>query len=198
MQQTRHLLRLALGIALVFGTAAATLPGSVAAQEKPKAKPPATPKTKPETKTKPKTKPTSAGPKKAAGNTDGAKPDPGKKAGKPGKQAKTERPKKKPRPRATVATDDVYFGDAKTFSKPAEVDADIVYAEIPAYKEVVKLKLKASQPRYQLLMSKASRAFSRAVRKAAKKHGYDLVAKPGSVKGAKEIADITQHVIDAL
>ncbi len=116
------------------------------------------------------------------------------KAGK-GDDAKAKKKKKR---KATVDKASVYWGDAKAFKKPAEVDADRVYAEIAEYKKIRDDDLKPGSVQYELLLSKASRRFLAAVKKAAKKHGYDLVAMPGSVKNADSVADISQYVIDAL
>lgn len=203
----RHatLSRLALALCAALLCASGVIVGpqtDVAAQEKPdgKKKAEAEKKKAEDAKKKPPPKKDvakDAGKKKKADAGKQAE-EPKKKVGKPKKKDEPKPEKKPAKPRPTVNPSDVYFGDGRAFRKPAEVDADLVYAEISAYKEIRDQKLKAGTPRYQLLLSKASRAFTRAVRKAAKKHGYDLVAKPGSVKGAKEIADITQHVIDAL
>lgn len=89
----------------------------------------------------------------------------------------------------------VYVGDARKWEKPAEVDADLVYAKIDEYKEIVDKGLKPGDPKYELLISKASRRFMCAVKKTAKDGGYDLVARRGSVKGADSVSDITSDVI---
>lgn len=111
----------------------------------------------------------------------------------------TKEEKKEPeKPKKSVAASDVYFGDSREWAKPAEVDPDQVYAKIDEYKEILDKGLKAGDPKYELLMCKASKRFSCAVRKAAKDGSYDLVAKNGSVKGVDSVPDITADVIAKL
>jgi len=102
---------------------------------------------------------------------------------------------KKDEKKKSVDPADVYVGDAKKWDKPAEVDADKVYAKIDEYKQVVDGSLKPGDAKYEILMSKASKRFCAAVKKAAKDGGYDLVAKIGSVKGVATPPDITADVI---
>jgi hypothetical protein len=103
------------------------------------------------------------------------------------------------KPARTVDPEAVLAGDPKSdWQKPASVDPDLVYAEIEEYKKIVEEKLDASDPRYQVLMSKASRRFACAVRAAAKDGSYDLVARTGAVKGVDHVPDITADVIKKL
>jgi len=102
------------------------------------------------------------------------------------------------KPKKSVDAADVYFGDAKTWDKPAEVDANQVYAKIEEYKQILDDGLKPGDAKYELLLSKASKRFSRAVKKAAKDGGYDLVARLGSVKGVDSVPNITSDVIAKL
>lgn len=94
----------------------------------------------------------------------------------------------------SVDADAVYFGNARDFSKAAEVDPDSVYAEIEEYKKILRDKLQASDPEYGILMSKASKKFLAAVRAAAKDGSYDLVARCGAVKGCGTLPNITADV----
>ena len=93
---------------------------------------------------------------------------------------------------------EVYYGDAAHWKKPAEVDADAVYAEIPEYKRIVADGLEPDDPKYQLLMNRASKRFVAAVRKAARDGKHDLVARRGSVRGVKDVPDLTAAVIERL
>ncbi len=104
--------------------------------------------------------------------------------------------KKKPRPTVDAAA--VYFGNASNFHKPAEVDTNRVWAEIPEYKKLLEDELEPGSAAYELLLEKASRRFTSAVRKAARAGGYDLVARSGSVKNVTDVPDLTQSVIDRL
>jgi len=105
---------------------------------------------------------------------------------------------KDPEPKKTVDPEAVFYGDARDWKKPAEVDASLVYAEIEEYKQIREEKLQASDARYGVLLSKANKRFKCAVRKAAKDGEYDLVAKIGSVKGVDSVPSITSAVIGKL
>lgn len=107
-------------------------------------------------------------------------------------EAEAEKPKK------SVDADAVYVGDSREWSKPAEVDADAVFAKIDEYKEIVDGKLEPTDPKYGVLMCKVRKKFLAAVRAAAKDGGYDLVARVGSVKGVENVPVITQDAIAKL
>jgi hypothetical protein len=109
-----------------------------------------------------------------------------------------DEPVKKEAEKPSVDAADVYLGNAANFRKPAEVDANAVYAEIPSYKKILEDDVEPGSARYELLMTKASRRFKSALRKVARAGGYDLVARLGSVKNAPDVPDITQDVIDHL
>jgi hypothetical protein len=102
------------------------------------------------------------------------------------------------KPKKSVDPADVYYGDATKWEKPAEVDADKVYANIDEYKEIIDKGLKPGDAKYEILMCKASKKFSKAVKKTAKDAGYDLVARKGSVKGVESVPDITSDVVSNL
>lgn len=100
--------------------------------------------------------------------------------------------------KSSVAPENVYLGNAANFTKPAEVDADAVYAEIAEYKRVRDESIQPGTAEYDLLMSKASRRFYKALRQAQKDGGYDLVARSGSVTSPDAVPDVTADVIAAL
>jgi hypothetical protein len=106
-----------------------------------------------------------------------------------------DKDKDKDKPQKSVDAADVYYGDAKKWEKPAEVDADKVYAKIDEYKQIVDGGLKPGDAKYEILMCKASKRFHAAVKKAAKDGGYDLVAKLGAVKGVATPPDVTSDAI---
>jgi hypothetical protein len=106
-----------------------------------------------------------------------------------------DKEKDKDKPKKSVDADDVYVGDAKKWDKPAEVDADKVYAKIDEYKQIVDGGLKPGDAKYEILMCKASKRFYAAVKKSAKDGGYDLVAKIGAVKGVSTPPDVTSDAI---
>lgn len=97
----------------------------------------------------------------------------------------------------------VYHGTADSFSAPATVERDTVFAEISAYKQIEKEGLKDNHPRYWILLQKANDVFKKALEKVAKDGSYDLIAETGSVQGKgknkkKTPPDITQQAIDAV
>lgn len=98
----------------------------------------------------------------------------------------------------TVDAERVYFGDARHWKKPAEVDSDAVFAKIPEYQEILDQKLGPSDTRYGVLMSKVRSKFRAAVCAAAKDGSYDLVAAVGAVKGVAGVPLITDAVIAKL
>jgi Skp family chaperone for outer membrane proteins len=112
--------------------------------------------------------------------------------------AKEAEKKEAEKPKKAVDSADVYYGDSRAWAKPAEVDPDQVYAKIDEYKEILEKGLKPGDAKYELLLCKASKRFTCAVKKAAKDGTYDLVAKSGAVKGVEEVPDLTADVIAKL
>ena len=92
----------------------------------------------------------------------------------------------------------VYYGSLKDCSKPAQVVAKTVFAEIPEYQEIKKKGLDDADPEYWSLLAKANDKFYKAVAKTAEKEKYDCVVEKGSSDKAKDGPDITQEVIKAL
>lgn len=62
---------------------------------------------------------------------------------------------------------EIYYGNASSFSAPAMVDLDAVYAQIPEYREILDRNLDENSPRYHYLMRAASDKFVAAVASAA-------------------------------
>ncbi len=92
----------------------------------------------------------------------------------------------------------VYYGQSGSFSNPAEVSAAHVFAEIDEYKQIAEEGLTPDDPLFWSLIEKANRTFHRAVKRSAKRLGYDLVAEAGSIEtepGDPQIPDITAAVI---
>lgn len=98
----------------------------------------------------------------------------------------------------SVEASAVFYGDMRSWEKPAALDDDAVYREIPEYQEVCDKKLATDDPKYGILMSKARAKFRRAVRKVAKDKGFDLVARVGSVRGVDDVPVVTQDVVSKL
>jgi hypothetical protein len=93
----------------------------------------------------------------------------------------------------------VYYGDPRATKKPAVVDADKVFGEIPEYKKIRDDGLTEKDARYAVLLHKATCKFKKAVKKAAEKGAYDLVANTGAVTWeGHDIPDVTDDALGAL
>ena len=96
----------------------------------------------------------------------------------------------------------VYSGNPRLFQRPAVVSCDRVYTRIPEYQEILRRGLTDKDPRYHLLMKRATARFSAALKKMARKHNHDLVAERGAMRKqnpkASDIPDRTDDVIRAL
>lgn len=96
----------------------------------------------------------------------------------------------------------VYYGNHRLFQRPCEVSCDRVYQHIPEYQEILRRGLTDKDPRYHLLMKKATERFSSAVKKMARGKRHDLVAELGAVrkvrKKAPDVPERTNDVIKAL
>ncbi len=93
----------------------------------------------------------------------------------------------------------VYLGSGKHPKTPAVISVDRVWAEIPEYKTIIEEGLTDEDPRYHLLMKKASRRFEGALAKEAKRESYDLIAEVGAVKvlkKGKKIPNTTAGMIE--
>lgn len=102
-----------------------------------------------------------------------------------------------------VDSDKVYYGSADSFTSPATVERDKVFAEITPYKRIEKEGLNEKHPRYWILLQKANDIFRKVLKKVAKDSSYDLIAENGSVKGKgknkkKPPPEVTQDAIDAI
>jgi len=94
----------------------------------------------------------------------------------------------------------VYYGSGKHPKTPAACRADDVWAEIPEYKKIVEEELTDSDPRYHLLLKRATKRFQSALKKLAHREGYDMIAEDGAVKAVgedkKDIASATNDLIE--
>ena len=92
----------------------------------------------------------------------------------------------------------IYYGNPKKkVTKPAVLSLSKVYKQIPAYKKIISENLKESDARYHLLMAEATTLFRRALKKAARSDGYDLVAEIGAISlgPGKTLPEITELII---
>jgi hypothetical protein len=93
----------------------------------------------------------------------------------------------------------VFLGDVNKYSRPAQIDGDRVFLEIPAYREIVERKLAPRDPEYYPLFQKANGIFLKALRQIARERGFDLISKLNPIEARGEtIPDITAEVLAAL
>lgn len=97
-----------------------------------------------------------------------------------------------------VDSDGIYYGEGKHPRAPAVTRADDVWAEIPEYKQIEEEDLEEDDPKYHLLMAKATERFRKAIEKVAKRDELDMVGEVGSIKATadKEIPDVTKDLIE--
>lgn len=81
--------------------------------------------------------------------------------------------------------------------KIAVVDSKKVYLQIPAYKTIVKDKIKTGSARYIKLMEEATALYRTTLEKIANKESVKLIVEVGGVSGVKT-TDLTDAIIDAL
>ena len=95
-----------------------------------------------------------------------------------------------------------YLGRAALVMKPAVLRIDAVYGHIPEYQDILRERLGDSQPRYHLLMRKASQRFGEAVAAMARALGHDYVCEAGTIEvsrdGVAPPPDRTDEVIARL
>lgn len=99
-----------------------------------------------------------------------------------------------------VSAAGIYYGSGEHPRTPATILADEVWANIPEYRRIVDEGLSEDDPAYHLLLKKASERFARALQKAAKRDGHDMIGEAGSISvregSGKTIPDITQALVD--
>lgn len=102
-------------------------------------------------------------------------------------------------PFEVVEADGIYYGEGKHPKRPAFIQADDVWAEIPEYKKIVDDELTEDDAQYHLLMKKATERFSKALKKLAEREDYDMVGETGSIESRgdkkKEIPEVTKELI---
>ena len=95
-----------------------------------------------------------------------------------------------------------YLGRAALVMKPAVVRIDAVYGHVSEYQDILRERLGDSQPRYHLLMRKASQRFGEAVAAMARALGHDYVCEAGTIEvsrdGVAPPPDRTDEVIARL
>jgi len=81
--------------------------------------------------------------------------------------------------------------------KVAVVDSKKIYLEIPAYKTLLKEKVKKGSARYIKLMEEATAVYRATLEKVANKKSIKLIVEVGGISGVKT-TDLTDAIIDAL
>ena len=97
-----------------------------------------------------------------------------------------------------VDPDGIYFGSGKHPKSPGVMSADEVWAEIPEYRRIIDEDLTEDDPVYHLLMKRATERFQKALKRLAKRDGYDMLGEVGAIeaKGDAEIPEVTRDMID--
>jgi uncharacterized lipoprotein len=101
-------------------------------------------------------------------------------------------------PQETVDSSKIYYGEAKGFEKPAEIDYKKIYEETPEYKEIKSKKVSRDTGRYWILNDKANNRVLRAVKAVGDETEYDLIAESGylgSLETAIPATDVSKNVI---
>ena len=96
-----------------------------------------------------------------------------------------------------TSADDIYYGTGRHPKTPAVMKAADVWAKIPEYKQILKEELTDDDPKYHLLMKKATERFNKALKKLARRDGYDTLGEVGSIKALKKkkIPDVTKDMV---
>ena len=94
----------------------------------------------------------------------------------------------------------IYYGKKKHPKTPAHCEADSVWSEIPEYKTIVEDDLGPDDPKYHLLLKRATKRFQRALKKLAKRDEYDVIGEIGSIKAVgkanKTVPTVTSDLVD--
>jgi len=99
----------------------------------------------------------------------------------------------------TVKEEQVYYGNAKEYSSPAQLELAKVLDATKEYQRIKKEKIKSENPLYWILLQRANEKVQAAIKKVAENKKYDLVGELGYITGnTNPIPNITQQVIEAL
>ena len=91
---------------------------------------------------------------------------------------------------------DVYYGQYRTFQRPAVLDTQKVFDAISFYQEVRREHLTKKSGRYWILMQKSNRIFYKALKRVSAEQGYDLIGDRSAIliDGAPPI-DVTETLL---
>lgn len=93
----------------------------------------------------------------------------------------------------------IYYGNAENFEKPAVVDYTAVVKATPEYSEIKKNKIESTSARYWLLMSSASDHACKAISQVGEESDHDLIVSIGylgTVSPQIEAEDVTKKVLE--
>ncbi|MBN2489698.1 MAG: hypothetical protein JXQ29_02475 [Planctomycetes bacterium] len=95
-----------------------------------------------------------------------------------------------------LRTRDIYFGQYRTFQRPAVLDTQKVFDAISFYQEVKSERLTKSSGRYWILMQKSNRIFYKALKRVSAEQGYDLIGARTAIliDGAPPV-DVTETLL---
>lgn len=96
-----------------------------------------------------------------------------------------------------VDPEGIYLGVGTRPKRPGVMRADDVWREIPEYKQIIDEQLTEEDPKYHLLMLKATERFNRALKHLARRDDHDMLGEIGSIsaKGGETIPDVTAEMI---
>lgn len=101
-----------------------------------------------------------------------------------------------------VDSEGIYYGEGEHPKAPAVISADEVWDAIPEYRKIVDQDLSEDDPKYHLLMKRATERFQKALGKIAKRESYDMIGEVGSIESAgdvkKDPPDATADMVDAV
>lgn len=89
----------------------------------------------------------------------------------------------------TLTKEDVYFGNYRHYSKPAEVNAKKVFMVIPPYKEIIDKNIEKDSALYIIKLDEANKIFHEVLKTYAEDNNFDLVCEEGKAEGARNITD---------
>ncbi len=95
----------------------------------------------------------------------------------------------------SLSKEEVYFGNHRQYKKAAEVNAKKVFAQIPAYKEIIDKGIKEDSALYIIKLAEANKVFLEAVKEFAEDKGYDLICEEGALDDAPAVTDEVVEVV---
>ena len=98
-----------------------------------------------------------------------------------------------------IRSDQIFFGNASSFSNPAEIDVEELIMATPEYKEIKKKKINQGTGKYWILRSNATDRAHRAILQLADDLEYDFIANEGylgSLSTPIECENITEQAIE--